>query len=327
MKSYESEIEALLNDKLNEYEPSVQFGRVWSEYRKNYMKESAIRRLFKAPRIAVVVLAALLIIGFVLKPRVDKIDYPFVDDPRVIGRWQTVDCVKTIDQFVPGQKALLDQLPVNQLVFVKGGKMLMQNEDTNGSLVPSVSTWTKGLMIYIVDKTASQYEIREVNGTAYMFLEWKTGDYVYWHRKPSYYVLVKIDDHDYSDFKVDVKEDKIDYPFEDDPQLPGTWQAVDAVSSMDQFQPMDQQYPGVLYLQRLDIKEKGSISEVTTNGQNPEGDLTWTRGLIISKQEKTASHYEIKKFGRDTYLFYEWKSGDYKTRGMKPKYYVLKRIT
>jgi bla regulator protein blaR1 len=55
-------------------------------------------------------------------------------------------------------------------------------------------------------------------------------------------------------------------------------------------------------------------------------DLTWTNGLILDKQYKTASKYEIKEIKGDTYLFYEWKSGDYTIWGMQPGYYVLKKI-
>lgn len=42
--------------------------------------------------------------------------------------------------------------------------------------------------------------------------------------------------------------------------------------------------------------------------------------------DKTASQYTIKKINGCNYMFYEWKSGDYTLRGMKPYYYVLKQV-
>ena len=50
-------------------------------------------------------------------------------------------------------------------------------------------TWTKGLLLHSGDQTASRYEIREINGASYLFMEWKSGDVTIAHMKPQYYVL------------------------------------------------------------------------------------------------------------------------------------------
>jgi bla regulator protein BlaR1 len=52
--------------------------------------------------------------------------------------------------------------------------------------------WTKGIVVHYGDKTASHYSIVSMNGSEYMFFEWKSGDYVFRHMKPYYYVLKKI---------------------------------------------------------------------------------------------------------------------------------------
>jgi bla regulator protein BlaR1 len=52
-------------------------------------------------------------------------------------------------------------------------------------------SWTKGAVLDDADKTASRYTIKEIGGEKYMFLEWKSGDYVIRHQKPEYYVLKK----------------------------------------------------------------------------------------------------------------------------------------
>jgi hypothetical protein len=54
---------------------------------------------------------------------------------------------------------------------------------------------------------------------------------------------------------------------------------------------------------------------------------TWTKGLVLSTENRTASRYEIKLFNQTSYMFYEWKSGDYTFRHQKPSYYVLRKIS
>jgi hypothetical protein len=68
------------------------------------------------------------------------------------------------------------------------------------------------------------------------------------------------------------------------------------------------------------------ISEIVEMSmQLPGPRHVWTKGLIIEPAAKKASRYQIKEIQGATYMFYEWKSGDYTLRQMKPKYYVLKK--
>jgi hypothetical protein len=111
----------------------------------------------------------------------DKIDYPFVNDPQVIGTWKSVDFVETMEQFNPDRKHWRGgDLFLKELVFLPGGK-------TNYSQ----DTWTKGLWLDPGSKTASRYIIKEMDGSKYMFFEWKSGDYTIRGMKPKYYVLKK----------------------------------------------------------------------------------------------------------------------------------------
>ncbi|MBN1343731.1 MAG: hypothetical protein JXQ73_13670 [Phycisphaerae bacterium] len=110
---------------------------------------------------------------------VDKIDYPFVDDPRVIGQWETVDFVRNINDFNPKVRRWKGEF-LKGMVFLEQGDML-----GNG-------TWTKGLVLNQNSRTASKYHITDIDGATYMFFEWKCGDYIVRHRKPSYYVFKKL---------------------------------------------------------------------------------------------------------------------------------------
>jgi len=112
--------------------------------------------------------------------RTDNIDLPFVNDPQVIGEWESVDFVADISGFNPDHPNWTGEL------FLKG---LTFRED--GRTAKPWLTWTKGVLIHHGDKTASHYEIREIKGMSYMFFEWKSGDVTISGMKPHYYVLKK----------------------------------------------------------------------------------------------------------------------------------------
>ncbi|HPS55542.1 MAG TPA: hypothetical protein PLP05_08090, partial [Sedimentisphaerales bacterium] len=121
---------------------------------------------------------------------VDNVDYPFVDDPEVLGLWKSVDYVQDINGFNPDKKSSLwGDLFLHEMIFSENGKLISKN-DNEPEGYPE--TWTKGLVVYDNDlKTASKYIIKEIDGFKYMFFEWKGGDYTYRHKKPAYYVLTK----------------------------------------------------------------------------------------------------------------------------------------
>ena len=252
---------------------------------------------------------------------VDKVDYPFVNDPKVIGGWKSVDFVRDIDQFNPTEKSWKGDLFLNNLIFKEGGK-----------IAGDILTWTKGLVLS--DDTASKYIIREINGSAYMFFEWKSGDYTIRHMKPFYYVLKKVSAEGLKfepmfGKKADVPPtstineegrivDKIDYPFVNDPQLIGTWNSVDFVGEMEEFKAGQKQWKGDLYLKGLLFLPDGKTFKPW---------WTWTKGLVFHSGDKTASKYTLKDIEGSTYMFFEWKSGDYTIRYRKTSYYVLKKVS
>jgi hypothetical protein len=251
---------------------------------------------------------------------VDKIDYPFVSDRRVIGAWKSVDFVRTPKNFKPGRRGWAGDLWLNHLIFEKGGK------------IPRTGyTWTKGLVLSKRSKTASTYEIKRMGRETFLFFQWKSGDYTIRHMEPSYYVLKKVPldsvKHD-PPFgkKADIPStskigengrivDKIDYPFVTDAKAIGTWKSVDFVDSPEEFEPDEQNFKADLFLKGLVISDNGETSLA----------WSWTKGLLLHSGDKTASKYTIKEIDGSTYMFLEWKSGDYTIRHMKPKYYVLKK--
>ncbi len=242
---------------------------------------------------------------------VDKIDYPFEDDPCTIGGWRAVDFVKYVDDFTPGVKKWKGDLFLKELFIMESGR-------TNWAF-----SWTKGLLLHQGNRTASEYYIEEIDGAKYMFLEWKSGDYVFRHTKPWYYVLVKDDRLTYVEAKT---EDKIDYPFVDDPNVIGTWVSVDFVDNIEKFKPGEKQWKSDLYIKQMVMQADGKtdLSYLMQDGKTNQFSLTWTKGLVLNPDMRTASRYLLQDMEGSTYMFFEWKSGDYTARQMYPNYYVLK---
>jgi bla regulator protein BlaR1 len=143
-----------------------------------------------------VILAALaLLLGTAAAARAedwhDNVDLAFVDDPAVLGQWVSVDFVATPDQFVPGAQRFQDAMYLSSMEFQPGGAMSWATDGEASTPRPWI-VWTKGLVLHQGgDKTASGYTIKRIDGETYMFLEWKSGDYIIRHQKPRYYVLKK----------------------------------------------------------------------------------------------------------------------------------------
>ncbi len=108
----------------------------------------------------------------------DEINLPFVDDPPAVGRWTSVDLVQSPDQFTPGMPSWKGALALRGFVLLPAGE----------SAQPWWA-WTRGVIIEKEDRTASRYEIKEINGSRFMFMEWKSQDYIFSRRMRGFYVL------------------------------------------------------------------------------------------------------------------------------------------
>lgn len=237
--------------------------------------------------------------------KVDNIEYPFVNDPQILGNWEAVDFVKEISNFTPDDKSFEGELVLKELNFLKDGKILN-----------SPFSWTKGILLNPTGKTASEYVIKEINNSTYIFFQWKSGDYTFRDMTPSYYVLNKTNKDVPKEEDLERKVDNIALPFVDDPSVIGKWDSVDFVTNISDFNPDNKNWQGDLYLKDLTFKD---------NGKMDHSWIKWTNGVVMHSGDKTASAYTLKEINGSTYMFFEWKSGDYIFRNMAPSYYVLKK--
>ena len=110
---------------------------------------------------------------------VDNVNQPFADDPQVIGNWNSVDFVGEPEDFKPGVRCWPGNLVVFQNFYVYPG----------GRTSYHWLSWTKDAFVNPGEKTAGKYEIRDFEGTNYLFVEWKNADYILFHAQPRYFVL------------------------------------------------------------------------------------------------------------------------------------------
>lgn len=130
----------------------------------------------------------------------DEVDLPFVNDPDIIGTWASVDFVREIDYFTPNQSKWKGDLYLTEMVFATDGVVASVSVMSSEEGVPTIKVyapapwfkWTKGVVTHANALTASAYQIKEIDGSTYLFLEWKSGDYTIRGMKPQYYVLKKI---------------------------------------------------------------------------------------------------------------------------------------
>jgi len=97
---------------------------------------------------------------------------------------------------------------------------------------------------------------------------------------------------------------------------------VDFVPEIVIFNPHKKTWDGDLFLKRMVFRGNGELS---MNHDPPNQAIRWTKGAVIDEAGQTASAYVIKNMNGNTFMFFEWKSGDYTNRHMRPYYYVLKK--
>ena len=116
--------------------------------------------------------------------RHDDTDIPFVLDNKVVGKWIAVDYVLTPQEFKgePTYKTLWLQ----SVEFVADGRAVRNYGGEEWQ-----DRWTEGALIDTQHTTVQHYTFETCNGKEYLFLEWKTGNYVYGGFPPSYYVFTR----------------------------------------------------------------------------------------------------------------------------------------
>lgn len=125
----------------------------------------------------------------------DNLVEGFLPDNEILGKWKVCDFVKTVETFQPDKYNA--GFPKEYLFFKEaffadsgicevnyGGKILK---------TPEVN-WTKGFLQETGNGLSQHYKRRIIAQTEYLFIEFKSGDYFYNHKKPWWYVFTRMAD-------------------------------------------------------------------------------------------------------------------------------------
>ncbi len=124
--------------------------------------------------------------------RKDNIEMPFVNDERVLGKWTAHSFLGYLNHkndFCT-QPEPIEDLYFKELEFLENGSARCVYEDAIFEGDDTV-VWTKSYLLRKWNWSACEYEIRSVEGTDYLIIEWKSGDWRYGGYDTNYYVFVR----------------------------------------------------------------------------------------------------------------------------------------
>ena len=124
--------------------------------------------------------------------RKDDIEKPFINDERIIGKWIAYSFLGAgwDEADFPGEREASDDLYFKELYFFPDGNAKCVYADAVFEGENTV-VWTKNFLLRKWNWSACEYEIRTVDGTDYMIIEWKSGDYRYGGYDTNYYVFIR----------------------------------------------------------------------------------------------------------------------------------------
>lgn len=121
----------------------------------------------------------------------DNISIPFRDDRNILGKWKSLAFVQNKDDFSTENINCSFEPYFKEIEFLPNGECtsIYGSEIISGR---DVQEWTNGFVLRKWNCTACAYEIRNINDTEYLFIEWKSGDYLWGGFNTDYYVFTKV---------------------------------------------------------------------------------------------------------------------------------------
>ena len=229
----------------------------------------------------------------------------FVNDDRVVGKWEKIGVVKEKSDYQKGKFLDENIFDFSEIYFLPKGEEYW------------VFSWTKGFLFLTTDCEARKLPYEVENEIMFVGVPDVISDSV-----DCFAVYKKVDSKEYSPELIRIS-DNTKLPFIDDEKLIGFWKAVDFIRVGDKFDANKKEFPNDLFLKKFDIEPRGSL--VVEYKDGVIGKLNWTKGVILNHNNKTASEYRFEKHNNKDYLIMEWKSGDYFFGGKVRGYYVFEK--
>ena len=120
--------------------------------------------------------------------RKDNINIPFANDETVIGKWKAIGFAECKQDFSPEKTATGFTPYFKEIEFLANGECISVygDEIISGK---DMQEWTNGYVLRKWNSSACAYEIKNIDGKEYLFIEWKSGDYRWGGFDTDYYVF------------------------------------------------------------------------------------------------------------------------------------------
>ena len=273
--------------------------------------------------------------------RTDSIEYTFTLDKNAVGEWEFFNTYLTEDiynLFDPNKSPIHTRSSVQSTSIYADGTMILRCLDGDKPYLREGFHWTKNYLVDLQygDKYVNSYAISTINGKTFMVVESKNGDYGRTGKVTMYDVYIKTSNTPAPAPKVKITRDangviseSMDYEFEMDKEVIGKWEQIDFVNYPEDFNSKDTTKKSYVPTGIHNFYEDGKMTSYGENGQKlGSGEHEWTKGYITDMGSvNTFSAYEIQKLDGKTFMFVQWKNGDYITRGARPLYYVFMKIS
>jgi len=123
--------------------------------------------------------------------RRDDMDLPFAHDPAVLGKWRAVGLCPEPEEYDP-ERHNRERCFFSEVEFFPDGEVVsLYGFGSQRIAGRNMQTWTKGFVLRKWNETACAYRIREVDGTPMLFIQWKSGDYIWGGIEPMWYAFVR----------------------------------------------------------------------------------------------------------------------------------------
>lgn len=129
--------------------------------------------------------------------RRDEIPDLPADDNDVLGSWKVCGLVREPEDFTSEFHGTFpdEALYWRKIDFCDGGKLTNIFGSPSGGKTEEAGApnwrWVNGYVICENRSTASRYLLRKTDGKICLFVQWKSGDYIYGREKPYWYVFEK----------------------------------------------------------------------------------------------------------------------------------------
>ena len=227
----------------------------------------------------------------------------FINDERVIGKWDLVGIASNIEE-AKANKFIQDDYQIKHLSLLPKGKKYW------------VISWTKDIIF--INGRENHYQID--NDIMYLFVKGNEENEI------KIAIYKKIDDKEYTIEDIKVK-DNTDIDYIEDKNLVGFWQTVDFITNKNSFNPEKIQANSTnLPLSKVTFTPNGEVY-INYRYNKDIKRAKYTKDYIINFcLSDTLSKYFYQIIDNKKYLIIEWKSGDYVYGRMINGYYVLEKI-